>query len=229
MTDLLILMHKDQALGALDVVLPKLGLTPTIVQFDETMPENLPAHPRAVIIMGGSQGVYEHKPEIEAELRWLEEYLQQPDHGPVFGICLGCQMLAHLWGAEVFKGSQGLEFGYQPLELLEADAVFGDELTGQRVMHYHTDTFTRPAGAVRLAADDLYPQQAFRFAERVYGVQFHPEVDAAILARWLAEAEQRNLLPEPAAASATQQQLAHAHMAANHLWLEAFLGRLLRR
>ncbi len=42
----------------------------------------------------------------------------------------------------------------------------------------HTDTVTRlPSGAAVLARSESDPHQCVRFAERCYGVQFHPELD----------------------------------------------------
>jgi GMP synthase (glutamine-hydrolysing) len=45
------------------------------------------------------------------------------------------------------------------------------------VLHWHRDTYDLPPGAAQLAASDRYPQQAFRFGRRAYGLQFHVEID----------------------------------------------------
>jgi GMP synthase-like glutamine amidotransferase len=37
---------------------------------------------------------------------------------------------------------------------------------------------------VRLAGNDAYENQAFRFGPRAYGLQFHVEVTAALAAHW---------------------------------------------
>jgi GMP synthase-like glutamine amidotransferase len=54
-----------------------------------------------------------------------------------------------------------------------------------QVFQWHGDTFDLPAGAVRLASSDLYPNQAFRYGDRVYALQFHIEVTPAIVNDWL--------------------------------------------
>jgi GMP synthase (glutamine-hydrolysing) len=41
-----------------------------------------------------------------------------------------------------------------------------------------------PAGAVRLGRSAAYLNQAFRFGEAAYGVQFHVEVIEPMLAEW---------------------------------------------
>jgi GMP synthase (glutamine-hydrolysing) len=51
-------------------------------------------------------------------------------------------------------------------------------------LQWHGDTFAIPAGGVRLAGSSAYPNQAFRFGEAAYGVQFHVEVTEPMLAEW---------------------------------------------
>jgi len=47
--------------------------------------------------------------------------------------------------------------------------------------HWHGDAFSLPPGAVPLAASTMTPLQAFRFGERAWGAQFHPEMDLPLL------------------------------------------------
>ena len=54
-----------------------------------------------------------------------------------------------------------------------------------RVFQWHGDTFDLPEGSVRLSSSDLYANQAFRYGDRVYGLQFHIEVTPAIVRDWL--------------------------------------------
>jgi GMP synthase (glutamine-hydrolysing) len=50
--------------------------------------------------------------------------------------------------------------------------------------HWHSETFMLPQGAVSLAYSDKCRQQAFRFGNTVYGIQFHPEITAEMIADW---------------------------------------------
>jgi GMP synthase-like glutamine amidotransferase len=54
---------------------------------------------------------------------------------------------------------------------------------------WHGDTFDLPVGAVRLASSDLFPNQAFRYSNRVYALQFHIEVTPAIVLDWFKHEE----------------------------------------
>ena len=105
----------------------------------------------------------------------------------MLGICLGAQLLAAAAGAQVRRGEPGLEIGVFPLTLSEAaagDPVFGDLLPHPAFAHWHGDTFSEVAGATRLASSSLYLEQAFRLGDS-YGLQFHPELDAATFEEWL--------------------------------------------
>ncbi len=54
-----------------------------------------------------------------------------------------------------------------------------------RVFAAHYDDFDPPPGATLLARGAHRPNQAFRLGS-VVGLQFHPEVDAALVAQWYA-------------------------------------------
>jgi len=53
-----------------------------------------------------------------------------------------------------------------------------------RTLQWHRDTFDLPAGAVRLAGSERYPNQAFRWGRAAYGVQFHVEVSVEMARAW---------------------------------------------
>ena len=64
------------------------------------------------------------------------------------------------------------------------DPVFGPAPTPLPCVHWHGDTFGLPEGAVRLAGNAAYENQAFRVGDRAYGLQFHVEVTASLVAHW---------------------------------------------
>ena len=59
--------------------------------------------------------------------------------------------------------------------------VLGDQFPA---LQWHGDTFALPPGAVHLGRSAAYPNQAFRFGEVAYAVQFHVEVTDPMLAEW---------------------------------------------
>ena len=73
------------------------------------------------------------------------------------------------------------------MELSEAgslDPVFEGLLRSVLMLQWHGDTFDLPEDAVRLAGSDAYPNQAFRWGPRAYGVQLHLEVTDDLARQW---------------------------------------------
>ena len=106
---------------------------------------------------------------------------------PVLGICLGAQLIAKALGGQV-RRSPEREIGWYRLDVTNAageDPLFGHLEASEHVFQWHGDTFDIPEGAVHLASTAGCSNQAFRFGERVYGLQFHLEVDEPMIERWL--------------------------------------------
>lgn len=145
-----------------------------------------------LVVLGGPMAVYEMQqyPYLVREAALIEEAIKGGKH--VLGICLGAQMLAHVLGARVFAGGKK-EIGWYEVAITDEGLKdpFLSELSvggkaAARVFQWHGDTFDLPSGAVRLASSEIYPNQAFRFSDRVYALQFHVEVTPRIVGEWLA-------------------------------------------
>jgi GMP synthase (glutamine-hydrolysing) len=139
-----------------------------------------------VLAMGGPMGVHDGAEPawLADEKRWIAAAVQAGV--PYFGVCLGAQLLAASLGAKVRTGRTP-EVGVLPVAVTAAgkgDPVFGALGDEFLVLQWHGDTFGIPAGAVRLAGSVAYRNQAFRFGETAYGVQFHVEVTDRMLADW---------------------------------------------
>lgn len=149
----------------------------------------------AVVVMGGPMAVYEMHdyPHLMTGSRLIREALNR--QMKLLGICLGAQMIAHCLGANVYKGPEK-EIGWFNIELT-ADGVrdplmrrlalhpdVGDFWRKFKVFHWHGDTFDLPMGAKRLASSALYDNQAFRYEENVYALQFHIEVTKDMIQKW---------------------------------------------
>ena len=140
-----------------------------------------------IIAMGGPMGAYEDErlPWLAPEKRLLAEAVA--GRMPVWGVCLGAQLLAASLGAEVFAG-QTPEVGVLTVHRTAAatsDPVFSLLPDEFRALQWHGDTFALPPGAVQLARSDAYEHQAFA-VDRAYGIQFHIEVGTALADDWAA-------------------------------------------
>ncbi|MGC3980967.1 MAG: glutamine amidotransferase [Steroidobacteraceae bacterium] len=140
-----------------------------------------------LIILGGPIGVYEQAeyPFLVDELKLIA--LRIAAGKPIIGICLGAQLMAAALGAKVFAGDRGKEIGWSSLSAVNAsDNPLSALLqTGLKVLHWHGDTFELPAGATHLASSAQYANQAFSLGDFGLALQFHPEVTARQLERWL--------------------------------------------
>jgi GMP synthase-like glutamine amidotransferase len=173
--------------------LTEAGLELTVVRphAGDPLPETLDEHV-ALIVLGGDQSAYTNAagdpgaswfPAVEGLLRKAVRH-----HVPTLGVCLGGQLLATAHGGLVERSTSGPEIG--PGLVGRRDAADGDPLFKYvpllpDVVQWHSDEITElPIGAVLLAASSRYPHQAFRLGDRAWGLQFHIECDADMIAAW---------------------------------------------
>ncbi|KUJ85295.1 glutamine amidotransferase [Ruegeria marisrubri] len=179
----------------------------------------------ATIIYGGPFNVYETRrhPFLNEEYRWIDSCLSAGI--PVLGICQGCQMIAHHLGAWAGpRETEIFEFGYYPIiPTAESRGIFDAPLTVTQA-HYHT--YDLPEGAVRLAGNDNYENQAFRYGETTFGFQYHPEVTPTGFRRW--QDQKSDAYGRPGTQSREEQdRLMAKHDAAQASWFHGFLDGFL--
>ncbi len=127
-------------------------------------------HPIGIILTGGPSSVYEPgAPSCSKELFQLGV--------PVLGICYGMQLMCHKLGGVVKQGEVS-EYGQTTCEVDAGNILFKGMDTVQTVLMSHTDRiFKLPEGFVKLAESSDCPIAAFgNDKEKLYGLQFHPEV-----------------------------------------------------
>jgi GMP synthase (glutamine-hydrolysing) len=137
-----------------------------------------------LVVMGGPMSVHDAMGWLEPERALLRAAVGAGL--PVLGVCLGAQQLAYALGGSVAAGPVS-ELGVGEVHLSAAtveDPVFGPAPSPLPCVHWHGDTFTLPDGAVRLAGNDAYENQAFRVGACAYGLQFHVEVTASLAGHW---------------------------------------------
>jgi GMP synthase (glutamine-hydrolysing) len=98
---------------------------------------------------------------------------------PVLGICYGMQLMNHVFGGNVEK-KEAREDGQEDISIDDSSALFSGLDTCQKVLLTHGDSIdsegvaegfrqTATSGGIVAAIENA--------EERLYGVQFHPEVD----------------------------------------------------
>jgi GMP synthase (glutamine-hydrolysing) len=197
MKRIMVIQHESyEALGTWGPILREHGKRVRFVNF-ERHPDAQPQLDRydGVILLGGYMGVYESDKysHLKVELKLIEEALKR--ELPVLGICLGSQILASVLGASVRRHTDR-EMGWYDLELTEAgqvDPVIGHFRRVEKVFQSHGDIFDVPSSAVHLARSAICEGQAFRYGTNVYGLQFHLEVNRAIINDWFEMPENQEI------------------------------------
>jgi GMP synthase-like glutamine amidotransferase len=151
----------------------------------DPLPETAAGHD-ALVVLGGGQNALDDEayPYIPPLLALMRDF---GDSGrAVLGICLGGQLLARAYGADNLLGAAP-EFGWRSVALTgeaSGDPVLGAVPETFPIFQWHDDTFTLPEGAVRLAANGVAENQAFRIGRAAYGIQFHFEADRPLVREW---------------------------------------------
>lgn len=139
-----------------------------------------------LVVLGGEQSalddeLHPYLPELAARMRVATDAGKA-----VLGICLGSQILARAYGGDNLLGKTR-EFGWHRIQLTEegaGDPVLGSVDDGFPIFEWHSDTFTLPEDAIRLAQNGAVSNQAFRVGRAGYGTQFHFEASRAVVREW---------------------------------------------
>lgn len=160
------------------------GTETEIVRVDCGAP--LPVDARAytgVIVTGSPAMVSDRLHWSERTAAWLRGATEQG--AAILGICYGHQLLAHAFGGRVEDHPNGRELGTVFLDRLAAaadDALLGD-CPARFPAHatHQQSVLALPPGAVALAGSAHDPHHAVRYANNVWGLQFHPEFSVEVM------------------------------------------------
>ena len=152
-----------------------------------------PAGVAGFVVTGSSASVTER---ADWMLR-TEAYLKKAvsEGASVLGICFGHQLIAQALGGRVEKNPRGREIGTTDVELVASDPLLDDAEHPFVANMTHVDSVIEPPKAARLlACTRRDPHSALRFGERVWGVQFHPEIDGDVMRKYISA--RRELIDE---------------------------------
>ena len=170
--------------------LPREKVAVARVDAEETLPPLQQID--AAVITGSGAMVSERLAWSERTADWLRTAAQAGL--PMLGVCYGHQLLAHALGGHVDYNPRGREIGTVDIECLPAaddDALFGALPAQFRAHATHLQSvLSLPPSAAVLARSALDDCQAVRYAPWVWGVQFHPEFNAAHMRGYLHERSQ---------------------------------------
>ena len=189
MSRILVCQHvPHEILGTLNPLIKQAGFRIKYINFGRHPLEqpNLDSYD-GLIVLGGPMNVdeVEKHPHLVTEMHLIEQAIQKDI--PILGVCLGAQLMAKVLGASVSRNPER-EIGWYDVSLTEngcVDPLFKSFQKVEKIFQWHGDTFDIPSSAIHLASTPTCTGQAFRYGDRVYGFQFHLEVDEAMIDRWL--------------------------------------------
>ena len=144
-----------------------------------------------LLVLGGPMGADDD--EKHAWLGPVKELVREARGSglPTLGICLGHQLIASALGGRVERNPRGQQVGLLTVGWTAAaadDPLTAPFATPRRGVQWNDDVVTAlPEGATLLAETAYGEVQAARYGPAMWGVQLHPEVDAAVLGPWADE------------------------------------------
>ena len=143
-----------------------------------------------ILVLGGPMSANDKYPALHKEREYLKEAMAAGK--PVFGVCLGAQLMATALGGSV-EPAGGYQFGLRKILITAegaSDPVFS-KITVPLVPTLHGECFSIPGGAVKLAEgymlcrDGSYRRinMAFRYGNS-YAFQFEPQLTFEELKVW---------------------------------------------
>jgi GMP synthase (glutamine-hydrolysing) len=187
MSDVLIVQNtKVEGSGYLGDLLQNDGFDITSVNAKH---ESLPDEKFSlVVILGAPESANDDLPYLRDEQQLIKNSVK--DDVPVLGICLGSQLIAKTFGAQVYRGPK-MEIGfYHDLKILNNSKLFSGFKNPFSVFHWHGDTFDLPDGSTLLSSSKDYSNQAFQYKSAV-GLQFHLEINEQMINLWLDRTEEK--------------------------------------
>ncbi|MEE4303425.1 MAG: glutamine amidotransferase [Wenzhouxiangella sp.] len=153
------------------------------VSVGESLPDRASMGEFAGLVVTGSPAMVSHRLDwSERTAAWLADVVRE-DRLPVLGVCYGHQLIAHGLGGRVGRNPAGRRMGTRRLTVdAPDDPLLGPLAPSASVNVTHLEVVLEPPpSACVLGSTEGDPNHAIHFGGRSWGVQFHPEFDAAIM------------------------------------------------
>jgi GMP synthase-like glutamine amidotransferase len=178
--------HAEDDAGLIGEALEEQGAELTTHLFPEDGALPPVDHFSHVVVLGAKWSVY----DTETVGAWMDDeldWLRRADlvKVPVLGICFGAQSLTAALGGRVERAPM-MEIGWVMVEPRKPEKIAAGPW-----FQSHGDRCVIPASAELLASNDV-GVQAFAIGPHL-GVQFHPEINAAQLGRWMENGMQEEI------------------------------------
>ncbi|HBZ91025.1 MAG TPA: glutamine amidotransferase, partial [Gammaproteobacteria bacterium] len=148
---LCVLHQAHTTTGQVGIALKQLGHQVQVVRplVGQRLPRQIERFDGLVVFGGPMSANDDHLLGIRMELQLIERWMHLDR--PVWGICLGAQLMARVLGSRVFTHHRDqVEIGWYPIKPLgQGKEIFGPL---SRVYQWHREGYDLPQGAIRLAS-----------------------------------------------------------------------------
>ncbi len=149
-----------------------------------------------ILIMGGPMSIRDLNNKKYFWLKEETEFIKSAIENqiPIIGICLGAQLIAHIFGGKIeplkdaFNNENKPEVGWS--EISSIYQTSNEEISSRlkkplKVLHWHGDRIILPPQAELLASSARCKEQFFKIGELIYGLQFHVETSGLMTYEWI--------------------------------------------
>ena len=147
---LCVLHQAHSTTGQVGVALRQLGHRVQVVRplIGQSMPRQIRKFDGMIVFGGPMSANDDHLPGISTELRAIERWMHTDR--PVWGICLGAQLMARVLGSEIYSHpANQVEVGWYSINPVgHGKRIFG---TLTHVYQWHREGFDLPDDCTRLA------------------------------------------------------------------------------
>jgi GMP synthase-like glutamine amidotransferase len=177
----LVLQHDDDVPPALlDEWARERGLGLTVRHMRGGAPTDDPDEFQFAIVLGSEAHADDRaEPWVRAEIEWLWSAVERSL--PILGICFGAQALAVALGGSVHPADRA------EIAWISVHSDLPDLIAPGPWYSWHEDVIRLPPGAVEVARNRMC-SQAYVAGPHL-GLQFHPEITAALAAAWAEDPE----------------------------------------
>jgi len=149
----------------------ELGVFAYIKPYNTTIAEIISDNPNGIIFSGGPASVYDSdSPKIDQKI--FEINL------PILGICYGLQLIVQHFGGVIDRSAKR-EFGRAKLQIANVSQIFNNVSNHSIVWMSHSDKVISLPKIFSVSASTSNSKYAAvcNTEEKIYGLQFHPEVN----------------------------------------------------
>jgi len=177
MKKVLLIDHYDSFTYNLVQYLQEIGAEVVVSRCDEINPEEVAILQPDFLIFSPGPGSVEKKKDVGMSPEIFNFFRGKI---PILGVCLGHQMIGHLFGGKIQRVAP-VHGKRWPIKIMQKTGIFQDfpdEISGMR---YHSlvvgrDSFPENLNITAQTHDEEKLIMAFeKTDEKIYGIQFHPE------------------------------------------------------